>query len=136
MHNSYKKVLIALLLLSVLFQVQTVFACQMMDHSGPLEQCCCGEMATQKNTLNDKADAVGCCDISSELTVKVGDPEEGSSLVIQSNFLIELAHSLFFVLYPSFWFEASFPLLTLDVWDLKPNSAGTQTYLSTLRLRI
>lgn len=125
------------MLLGLLLQVQTVFACQMMEHSGPIKHCCCGEMATQKQS-DDEASHSPCCDIGTELTLKASDTETNEVVALQSNPTLELPQATFVFLIVSLWPEIANPPLRPEIWDLDadPGSPGTGTYLSTLRLRI
>jgi hypothetical protein len=144
--NWHKKATVVLVLLGLLLQVQTVFACQMMDHSGPIEHCCCGEMAAHKQSDNqvdnqsdhDQTRTSACCDISSGLSFKAGDLENEDPIAIQSHSAFELPPAALVFLLVSLWPETAGPPSSPDLWDLdtKPGSPGTATYLSTLRLRI
>lgn len=125
------------MLLGLLLQVQTVFACQMMEHSGPIKHCCCGEMATQKQS-DDEASHSPCCDIGTELTLKASDTENNEAVALQSTPVLELPQATFVFLMVSLWPEIANPPLSPESWDLDadPGDPGTGTYLSTLRLRI
>ena len=57
-----KKAIVAFMLLGLLLQVQTVFACHMMDHSGPIEHCCCDDMAATDNIDDADDDGDGILD--------------------------------------------------------------------------
>lgn len=126
------------MLLGLLLQVQTVFACQMMDHSGPIEHCCCGEMAAQKQSSDGQSDHSPCCDISTELTLKASDLETNEPVALQSSPAFELPQATFVFLIVSLWPETANPPLPPANRDLDadPGSPGTDTYLSTLRLRL
>lgn len=131
-----KKAFIAVMLCSLLFQIQTVFACQMMDHSGPIEHCCCDDMTASKNSDKALEKHSNCCDIDTKLTVKAVDADKDEpALVSQPSLDPPLAALvvLLITLWPEFQASPS-PI----IWDLEadPGHPGTQTYLSTLRLRI
>jgi hypothetical protein len=110
----------------------------MMDRSGPIEHCCCDEMASQKNAGDDQDGHSPCCDFSSELTLKGVDLEGEAPVVLQSNSTIELPQAPLIFLLASLWPKIANPPLPPEVWglDADPGSPGTGTYLSTLRLRI
>ena len=132
-----KKATVAVMLLSLLLQVQTVFACQMMDHSGPIKHCCCGDMATQKQSNEDQTNHSSCCDISSELTLKASDLEADDP-VTPPGLAFELSQATLVFLLVTLWPEFATHPTSAEVWDFHadPDNPGTQTYLSTLRLRI
>lgn len=129
--NWTRKALIALLLCSFLFQVQTVFACQMMDHSGPVEQCCCDDMALPK------AEPV-CCDIHTELTVKAVDADKDEPVALSSQPSLDPPPATLVFLLTTLWPDAVQTSPSPVTRDLAANPAhpGTQTWLTTLRLRI
>ncbi len=133
-----KKVLAVLLLCSLLLQIQTVFACQMMDHSGPIEQCCCDDMATSKGTTEASDERLGCCDISNELTIKAMDTDGDEPVAISSHSSLDPPAAALVFLLVTLWPELvqSQPSPATSDLDADPGHPGTQTYLSTLRLRI
>ncbi|MBL4865609.1 MAG: hypothetical protein JKY67_04450 [Pseudomonadales bacterium] len=133
-----KKAIVALMLLGLLLQVQTVFACQMMEHSGPIKHCCCGDMAVQKQADDGQSEHLSCCDISTELTLKASDLESNDPVALQSGPAFELPQTTLVFLLVSLWPEVANPPLLPEIWDLDadPGSPGTNIYLSTLRLRI
>ncbi len=127
-----------MVLLSLLLQVQSVFACQMMDHNGLAEHCCCGEMKDAMASGENQVPASPCCDFSSELTLKGADLESNEPVAIQAQSSLELPQAAFLFILASLWpFEPdlSFQQTFWD-WDTNPGHPGTHTYLSTLRLRI
>jgi hypothetical protein len=134
----HKRATIALMLLGLLFQVQIVFACQMMEYSGPINPCCCGEMATPEKTDNDHVETSGCCDISGELVFKAIDLEGEEPVALQSGSASELPPATLVFILASLWPQlvSTPPSESLRHLDADPGSPGTATYLSTLRLRI
>lgn len=135
--NWTKEVLAALLLCSLLFQIQTVFACQMMDHSGPIEYCCCADKATNKNAEKTLDGHSACCDISNELTLKA-DMDKDEPVAIFSHTSLDPPQATLVFFLVTLWPEHVQSQSSLFTWDLNtnPGHPGTHTYLSTLRLRI
>jgi len=139
-HSWQKNVTLAIMLLSLLLQVQTVFACQMMDRSGVIEHCCCGEIAKQQLSNKDQSLQASCCDISSELSLTDGELES-THPNIPSNFVsFELSQAALAIILVSLWPDINVydqPIQTAE-WDFQtdPGSPGTSTYLTTSRLRI
>lgn len=133
-----KRLAACLVILSLLLNVETVFACQMMGHSGPIEHCCCDEMKQQKAAGAMKAATV-CCDFDTELTVKLIDIDKDKPFVFVDSYAFDppawLAISLLFFLLWSALIR-SLPGLFLSRPDGDPGHVGTQTWLSTSRLRI
>lgn len=129
--------LAALLLWSLLFQIQTVFACQMMEHSGPIEDCCCDDMAINESADEASDNRSECCDISNELTLKADAGEQQPATVFSRSSLDPPPVTLVFLLV-TLWPELVQSQPSLVIWDLEtnPGHPGTRTYLSTLRLRI
>ncbi len=133
-----KKAIVAFMLLSLLLQVQTVFACQMMDHSGPIEHCCCDDMAANENADETTKEQSKCCDISNELTVKAADTDGGGPVALSSHSSLDPHSATLVFLLVTLWPELVQPQSSPIIRDLNddPGHPGTQTYLSTLRLRI
>ncbi len=132
-----KKVTVAIMLLSLLLQVQTVFACQMMDHGGPIKHCCCDDMDTQREVEKDQTNHSFCCDISSELTLKASDIEADDP-VTQPAPTFEIPQVKLVFLLISLWPELTNNPSSMGIVEFHtdPGHPGTATYLSTLRLRI
>ena len=132
-----KKVTVAIMLLSLLLQVQTVFACQMMDHGGPIKHCCCDDMDTQREVEEDQTNHSFCCDISSELTLKASDIEADDP-VTQPSPTFEIPQVKLAFLLVSLLPELTDAHTRTGIVDFHtdPGHPGTATYLSTLRLRI
>ncbi len=133
-----KKALVALILCSVLLQIQTVFACQMMDHSGPIEHCCCDEMASQKGSDTEQIEHSLCCDITTELTLKAVDADTDEPVILASYSSLDPPPATVVFLLVTLWPERTQTSPPPITWDLasKPAHPGTSTWLSTLRLRI
>lgn len=136
--NWTKKVLAALLLCGLLFQIQTVFACQMMDHSGPIEHCCCDNMAANQYSDEATKEQSKCCDISNEVTIKAADTDGGGPVALSSHSSLDPHSATLVFLLVTLWPELVQPQSSPIIRDLNddPGHPGTQTYLSTLRLRI
>lgn len=127
-----------MVLLGLLLQVQTVFACQMMEHSGHAEHCCCDEMVTDNNAKKTAEHDSPCCDFNSEISLKNAQVEDDEPVIFQQNYLVELPHSALFYIIASLWSLEIEPPVQFIAWnfDHDPSVLGTDTYLSTLRLRI
>lgn len=110
----------------------------MMDHSGPIEHCCCDDMPANENTDEVFDEQSKCCDISNKLTVKAADTDGDEPVAVSSHSSLDPPAATFIfllaILWPEFVQSQSSPI----IWDLNadPGHPGTQTYLSTLRLRI
>lgn len=126
------------MLLSLLLQVQTVFACQMMDHSGPIEHCCCDNMAANEYSDEATKEQSKCCDISNEVTIKAADTDGGEPIAHSSHSSLDPHSATLVFLLVTLWPELVQPQSSPIIRDLNddPGHPGTQTYLSTLRLRI
>ena len=124
-------------ILTILLQVQSSFACEMMDTSGPAEHCCCDEMKSQNS--DEINDASECCEFSSELTLKGADLEDDEPIVIQVQSGVELPQPVFVFVMASLWppsqpdTRSLYP--TSDQPD-DPGNSGTHTYSVTQRFRI
>ena len=122
---------------SLLLQVQAVFTCQMMGYHGSVEHCCCDEMKQQKQAGNEMDGASVCCDFDTELSVKAVDPDKDSPFLLSHISLEAPAWIavlfLIFILWP-----VLIRSLLLKSWgfDDDPGQTGTQTWLSTSRLRL
>ena len=134
----HKKAMLVLLLLSLLLQVQPVYACVMMEHSGPSEHCCCEEMAVNKQTDQVQATTPGCCEISSQLTFKASDTEDQQAVAITSPSSREIPVPTLVLILVSLWPEILVAAPSLQPWhfDVDPDDPATPLYLSTQRLRI
>ena len=127
-----------MVLLGLLLQVQTVFACQMMEHSGHAEHCCCDEMVTDNNAKKTAEHDSPCCDFNSEISLKNPQVEDDEPVILQQNYLLELPQVTLFYIITSLWpLEIKQPVQFI-AWEFghNPSALGTDTYLSTLRLRI
>ena len=119
--------------LSLLVQVQSTFACNMMDHpSGPVKECCCHHKSTAPNPDSDQKP---CCDYSLELSFK-SSPDGSAPLVLP----VQLELNAPVDVLPSYtlaWTHEDL-VTSSPVWlhDFDPPNSGTDTYLTTLRLRI
>ena len=110
----------------------------MMDHSGPIEHCCCDDMATNENTDDVSDEQSKCCDISNELTIKAADTEGDEPVAVSSYSSLDPPSATLIFLLATLWPELVQSQSSPIIWDLNadPGHPGTQTYLSTLRLRI
>lgn len=132
-----KATILTLVLLNLFFQVQTVFACEMMEHAGSIEDCCCD---TDLINTDVRAPEIytPCCDIGTELTVKGVDANKKQALLPFFQASLDIPPATFILLSLSVWPDSVLSLSSPPFWDLNsnPDDPGTQTYLSTLRLRI
>lgn len=135
-HQHFQKILVVMVFLGLLLQVQTVFACQMMDHGGLAKDCCCDEMKAMKGSDDTQESSSPCCDFSSELTFKGTDLEDEDPVVVQSQASFELPQATFILILTSLWQIEPDRFYQQPFWDTEPGHPGTDTYLSTLRLRI
>ena len=132
-----KMVLTVVMLCALLLQVQTVFACQMMDHSGPIEHCCCDDDSSPMAMGNDQASSMQCCEYSLNVSMGV-EVDENEPVILTSYSSLDPPPTTIVFLLVALWPEltqASQPPLH---WDLEsqPAHPGTSTWLSTSRLRI
>ncbi|WP_345422056.1 hypothetical protein [Halioxenophilus aromaticivorans] len=132
-----KRALTVMMLCALLLQVQSVFACQMMDHSGPIEHCCCDEESSSMAVAEHQNSAMQCCDYGVEISMDVNIDEDHPVLLTSHSSLDPPPIAVFFILaalWPDFEQVSPAPVL----WDLdsQPAHPGTDTWLSTFRLRI
>lgn len=132
-HSAHRTLLVIVTVLSLLLQVQSTFACEMMDHqSGPVKECCCDHKSTAPNPDPDQKP---CCDFSLDLSFK-NNPDGSAPLVLPLQ--LDLSPPIDIV--PSYTFAWTHQDLVSSkpVWlhDYAPPNSGTDTYLTTLRLRI
>lgn len=135
--KDHKGILINLLLLGLLFQVQTVFACQMVEsHRGLASDCCCEEMVMPGDDASVLTVASDCCDLENTLSLKDSDDETPS--IVQARLLPDLPEaSLAFVLVSLDFLPepTAAPSGQADFRD-NPGDPGSLTWLETRRLRI
>lgn len=138
--SNSRKALVAIMLLSLLMQVQSVFACQMMEHSGPIENCCCEDMAAsiERSDLKDTNEGDACCEIEANLSLKELDLEDDAAVISKINSSAELPTVALVFLITTFWPELGSTDSNDRGWSIEsdPSNPGTSTYLSTQRLRI
>lgn len=134
----FKAAAFVLVLLNLLFHVQTVFACKMMEHAGSIEACCCDKTDLISTDIQVPEIYTPCCDIGTELTVKGVDTNKKQPLLPFFQASLDLPPAIFVLLSVSVWPDFVPSLSSPPPWDLNsnPDDPGTQTYLSTLRLRI
>lgn len=132
-----KKALTVVMLCALLLQVQTVFACQMMDHSGPIEHCCCDDDASPMAIENNQHDAMQCCEVSINVSMDV-ESDEIEPVVRTSHSSLDPPPITVVFLLAALWPEVTQVSQPPVLWDLesKPAHPGTSTWLSTSRLRI
>tara|TARA_B100000676_G_scaffold286813_1_gene316767 strand:+ start:608 stop:1051 length:444 start_codon:yes stop_codon:yes gene_type:complete len=137
LRKDHKSLLINLLLLGLLFQVQTVFACQMVEsHRGLATDCCCESMAMPSDEAPMPDHNGGCCDLENTLSLKDSDDETPS--IVQARLLPDLPEaSLAFVLVSLDFLPepTAAPSGQADFRD-NPGDPGSLTWLETRRLRI
>lgn len=119
--------LVAILLL--LLQVQSVFACEMIEHSGPVSECCCGEM------IDGQTPDCGCCTVETGLSLKADfDSSEIPLPAAQYSLEQPDLHGP-----PDYrWPQTLAPPSSVHFITLSPSvaSPGRLTWLATRRLRI
>lgn len=123
-----------LLLLSLLFQVRTVFACQMMASSEPTAHCCCNHVElTEKHQYASES----CCELSAKLTLKEPDLDKEFPVVVPAQPALDLPDAASFLLTAG-WPEEVFVSTDNISYISTPRFglSGSRTYLSTHRLRI
>ncbi|OUS32501.1 hypothetical protein A9Q99_00050 [Gammaproteobacteria bacterium 45_16_T64] len=126
------------MILSLLFQVQAVFACEMMEKGGLKEQCCCDEVMEPHRASRLVELASECCDFSEEVTLSSSDAD---SISIQTHVIWQLEESpddvLYSVVLSLIFSENYYPSVNLSSdWDVAPSTLGTNTYIRTQRFRI
>jgi hypothetical protein len=108
-----------------------------MDYSDKVENCCCGEMNAKQAPALDVHDDSLCCEHGQDLVLKGSDPEQKNEpLLIAKS--VELKHTPALLVFVAIWLDVPLiPVKTVngDVAAL-PSSPGTDTYLTTQRLRI
>lgn len=124
-------------IVTLLLQVQTVFACDMMGTGGDVDHCCCDDM---KPSSGDDLDIESeCCEFSNELSVKDNAINE-EPVLIQAYSNGDLPQTDILVVMASLWTKPPVDATTAQniFYDQfnKPVNAGTHTYLETQRLRI
>ncbi|MFC6633084.1 hypothetical protein [Microbulbifer taiwanensis] len=130
MQKNIRSTLIALAaLLALLLQVQTVFACEMMEHSGPVSECCCGEMAP-----GQEADC-GCCTLDTRVSLKAEAQDQQAALPA-AQLALELPQLAAppRAQWPPILAPPSAPVSIPAFKD--PPHPGNRTWLATLRLRL
>lgn len=160
-----QRIFAILMLLGLLFQVQTVLACQMMGATVPAEHCCCEGMAqkraenssTGQNDSHERIDSLelndgleqtavksnlqtgdSCCVLDAELTLKEPDLGRDLPAIIQPIDDLELPEISVYLLLAAIWPEDLADSGSHVSWTYAPRLSlpGTKTYLSTQRLRI
>lgn len=131
-HSAHRTLLVIVTVLSLLVQVQSTFACAMMDDSGPAKECCCGHKSTAPNPDSDQSP---CCDFSLDLSFK--NSQDGSAPLVLP-LQLDLSPPVYAI--PSYtlaWTHQDL-VSSKPVWlhDFGTHNSGTHTYLTTLRLRI
>ncbi|MCK5887253.1 hypothetical protein [Alcanivorax jadensis] len=137
-HRQHRqRALIGLILLGLLFQVQTVFACQMVDtHRGLASDCCCESMAMTSDEAPMPDRNGGCCDLENTLSLK--DSDNDSPSIVQARLVPDLPEaSLAFVLVSLDLLPdvTAAPSALVAIGD-NPVDSGSHTWLETRRLRI
>lgn len=141
-HRLLQKSLMVLILMGLFFQVQTVFACQMMDLSGSMDHCCCDDMASMKDEAAPKVldmPRIECCDIDLNLNHKISDIDHESDPIAltpppDTKPSLDLLILAIVTLWPELTVISAMPVARELRFD--PAHPGTTTYLATQRLRI
>lgn len=114
-------------LLALLLQVQTAFACEMMEHPEPVSECCCGDIA------NGQAPDCNCCTPAPRISLKTEAQQRAALPTAQ--FALELPQ-----LAPPLNQWPPIPLAPAvapaAIPYRDPAHPGSRTWLSTLRLRL
>lgn len=137
-HRQHRqRALIGLILLVLLFQVQTVFACQMVEtHRGLASDCCCESMAMPSGEAPMPDHDGSCCDLENTLSLK--DSDDDSPSIVQARLVPDLPEaSLAFVLVSLDLLPevTAAPSALVAIGD-NPGDPGSHTWLETRRLRI
>lgn len=137
-HRQHRqRALIGLILLGLLFQVQTVFACQMVDtHRGLASDCCCESMTMASDEAPMPDHDGSCCDLENTLSLK--DSDDDSPSIVQARLVPDLPEaSLAFVLVSLDLLPevTAAPSALVAIGD-SPGDPGSHTWLKTRRLRI
>lgn len=116
-------------LLLLMFQVQTVLACEMMDSPEPMAECCCDHL-----TKGSQADE-DCCEYDAQVSLKTSmdDQEVALTATFLSLELPQLAPP------PSYQWPQILapPANPAEFQSLLPYPySGNRTWLATQRLRI
>ncbi|WP_299587011.1 hypothetical protein [uncultured Microbulbifer sp.] len=124
------KLIVMAALLLVMFQVQTVLACEMMESPEPAAECCCDHMVT-----NSQPDDVDCCEYDARVSLKTSldDHEVALNAAFLGLELPQLAPP------PTYqWPQILAPPAPNAVtpFPLASSYPGNRTWLATLRLRI
>ncbi len=129
-----RKIVTLMALLVILFQVQLVFACEMMKVSGPKSHCCCGDSTPAPPTPKQSS---ACCELGYAFTTHSNlDEQAAFALPTQPPQLPDLPMAL---VVPTEWLTAQSARLhqpLMKLCQVNPGHSGTDTYLTTLRLRI
>lgn len=133
-HSRSAFILIALL--SLLLQVQSAFSCQMMEISGPTQDCCCDDVPDRPDPIGpvDTLSPAPCCDFS--LEVSLNELDAGSAPLWSSAQLPDHDPPAALSLQEPFNDQTLATTTALPATLDQPPGSGTQTYLTTLRLRI
>ncbi len=137
-HRQHRqRALIGLILLGLLFQVQTVFACQMVEtHRGLASDCCCESMAMPSDEAPMPDHNSGCCDLENTLSLK--DSDNDSPSIVQARLVPDLPEAaLAFVLVSLDLLPdvTAAPSALVAIGD-NPGDPGSHIWLETRRLRI
>ncbi|WP_444909539.1 hypothetical protein [Microbulbifer sp. TRSA005] len=129
--STFRAKLIAMAaLLLLMFQVQTVLACEMMESPEPAAECCCDHMVT-----SSEPDEVDCCEYDTQVSLKTSldDHEVALTAAFLGLELPQLAPP------PTYqWPQILAPpvLKAVTPFQLASTFPGNRTWLATLRLRI
>lgn len=132
-----QRILAILMLLGLLFQVQTVLACQMTGANMPVEHCCCDDAKPTENVSDQRAEQI-CCEIDTELSLKDPNLQEELPAVLRAPPTLELPDAVAVMLLVAFWPSEGVGSTSKINWVDTPQQGllGTKTYLTTRRLRI
>lgn len=138
LRSPVQRILAVLMLLGLLFQVQTGLACEMSGHSMPVDECCCDDMKASRDLTDWSMGDGSCCDIRSELSLKEPDTSREQPAIISKSATVELPGTAPYLIPAIIWPEDFFTTGALPFPAASPAvfPSGTKTYLTTQRLRI
>lgn len=127
------------LLLVFGLQVQATFACEMTEHNGAAENCCCEDSTRHPNDIgNNVGEKSSCCEFSQDLVVKGSDPEQNNEPVAPPK-ATEIKSPPVLLAVATLWLNQpsiTSKLPNRETADSSFFSPGRLTYLTTQRLRI
>lgn len=133
-----KQLLAVFMLLSLLVQIETVFACHMMANSGPIKHCCCAESKSATDPAPQHSADDGkelCCDFNTALNLNDSASDSDSPWAAPTGFSLQLSYLAALISLAAVLMLGTDKAGHLFPHHL-PGHAGTYTWLYTQRLRI